>query len=109
MGSYVNGGATIEHTAAADLAAGDFVLVGTLIGMASRAFATGASGTLLIAGRVRADKLTGASTGGAAGAIAYWNAAGSKFTAASSGNTVAGKFALACGDNDTTCEILLNI
>lgn len=108
MASRLRSGNTIAHTASgADVVGGTAVLKGVTLGVAPRTIPDGETGELEITGCYTFDKLTGAGTGGAAGAVAYWNAAGSKITAASAGNTAVGKFGATCDDADETCQVIL--
>lgn len=52
-------------------------------------------------------KATTAGTGGAQGALAYWNNTAKSVTAVSSGNTLIGFFLNTCTDAATTCEVVL--
>lgn len=59
-------------------------------------------------GTFRIGKLTGASTGGAQGVRAYWNAAGAKVTAVSTSNQLIGTFAKTCVDGDAYAVVFLD-
>jgi len=61
--NYVNEGLTVDHLAAADIASGEVVPVGNSIGIAATDIATGATGTLLMAGVFTVPKVSAAVIG----------------------------------------------
>lgn len=86
MLNYLNKGETLPVTAPADLASGDFVLVGALCGFAVKAYTNGATAQILTAGQFTGvPKATGAAW--AVGDLLYWDATNKVFTKTSSGNT----------------------
>lgn len=111
MKNYVQEGKVLNvaNGTGATVTGGSGILVGALIGIAVNDIAAGESGEARIAGVFSHAKNTGAGTGGAQGAIAYWDDAADKFTAVATDNTAVGKFAATCADGDATCEVLLNV
>lgn len=107
--SYVQPGETLTVTNGTGVAitAGNGILVGAKVGVAMVDLAIGGSGSAMFSGVHKVNKNTGASTGGAQGANAYWDNTAKKFTAVSTSNTLVGYFAAACVDGDTTCFVKL--
>jgi len=107
--NYIQEGDTllVTNSTGASVASGAGILVGARVGIALVTIANGASGAVSFEGVWSHAKNTGASTGGAQGANAYWDNTNKKFTAVSSGNTLAGYFAETCIDGDTTCKVKL--
>jgi predicted RecA/RadA family phage recombinase len=97
---YTNGGAST-------IASGTLVLAGAKVGVALADIAASASGNLAMECVVSYAKGTGAGTGGAQGADAYWDNSAKKVTAVSSGNTKIGYFWAACADGDATAQVKL--
>lgn len=109
MNNYIQPGDTlpVTNTTGATVASGGGILVGAKVAIATVAIANNASGECLFRGVVSHAKNTGAGTGGAQGANAYWDNTAKKFTAVSTSNTLAGYFAKVCADGDATCEVKL--
>lgn len=109
MNNYIQNGErlTITNNSGADVASGGGILIGTKVAIAMVAIAIGATGAGLFRGVVSHAKNTGAGTGGAQGAAAYWDNTAKKFTAVVTGNTLAGYFAETCVDGDATCKVSL--
>jgi predicted RecA/RadA family phage recombinase len=108
MKNYIQEGENITLTAPYARLSGEGALVGALFGVAMTDVDNGAEGVFATEGVFTLTKATGASTGGAQGAKAYWIAADKKVTAASSGNTLIGAFAATCADGDATAAVRLN-
>ena len=70
---YVQRGDAIDYTPAADVAAGDIVILGKLVGVAKLDIASGELGALALTGVYEAAKASG--TAFAAGALVAWNPA----------------------------------
>lgn len=97
---YTNAGSAITG--------GTCVLVGAKVGLAlADIAATTGTGNLAMSCVISYAKNTGASTGGAQGANAYWDNTAKKFTAVSTSNTLAGYFWATCADGDATCQVKL--
>lgn len=107
--SYLQPGETLTVTngTGVAIAAGAGILVGVKVAICTVDLAIGASGSAHFMGVHSVAKNTGAGTGGAQGANAYWDNTAKKFTAVSAGNTLAGYFAKTCADGDATCEVKL--
>jgi predicted RecA/RadA family phage recombinase len=104
--TFVHEGDRIDYTNAdADTPAGSVVLQGALFGITTEDIPQGAQGALAVKGVFRIAKSTATGSGGAAGALAYWN--GAAVTAVSTDNTLMGKFTAVCADADTTALVRL--
>lgn len=108
MKNYVQEGDRLDLTAPYAVTAGQGALIGATFGVAITDIANGAVGTFTTEGVFTLTKATGASTGGAQGALAYWNNTNRNVTASASGNTKIGVFTATCADADATCRVRLN-
>jgi predicted RecA/RadA family phage recombinase len=108
MKNFVQEGEYLRMTAPYAVSSGGGALVGATFGVAVTDLANAEVGVFALEGVYTLTKATGASTGGAQGAKAYWIAADKKVTAASSGNTLIGVFAATCADGDATANVRLN-
>lgn len=104
MASYVQVGDLLDYTPAADVAAGDVVVIGSLVGVAPRAIAANAVGSLAIEGVWEMPVATGA-TGAQGSAISWYATSG---VAHASTGTAAGKLAKARAAADTTVQVVIN-
>jgi len=98
---------TVTNSTGSTVASGGGILVGAKVAIAAVDIANNASGECAFRGVFSHAKNTGAGTGGAQGANAYWDNTAKKFTAVSTSNTLAGYFAETCADGDTTCKVKL--
>ena len=103
--NYVQKGDALNYTAGADIASGDFVLIGAIGGVAETAIANGKSGAVHIKGVFSVAKASGAVT---QGAKLYWNSTNSNLTTTASGNTFVGVAAEAAASGDASVKVLLN-
>ena len=90
---YVQRGDAIDHTPAADVAAGDVVVIGKIVGVAKLDIKAGELGALALTGVYEV-----ANTAFAAGAEVGWDAASKKAVAA--GASGSAKFGHAVADAD---------
>ncbi len=104
--NYVQEGKALNYTAGADILSGDFVLIGTIGGIAKTAIANGKVGAVHITGIFNVAKATGAIT---QGAKLYWDNTNKVLTTTASGNTIVGVAAAAALSGDATVAILLNV
>lgn len=95
MKNFVAVGNTIEFTAAAAIASGEPVVIGTLIGIANGPVANGARGVANLTGVY--DLAKAASQAWTVGAKVYWDATNKVATTTSSGNTLLGAAVLPVG------------
>lgn len=108
MKNYVQEGESLNLIAPYAVSSGGGALIGATFGIASTDLASGEEGAFQLCGVYNHAKATGASTGGAQGARAYWNNTNKNITAVSTSNTLIGVFAATCADADATCTVRLN-
>ena len=105
--NYVQEGKTLDYTpSGADVASGDFVVIGTIGAVAKTAIADGKTGAVHISGVFSIAKASGAVT---QGAKLYWNSTNSNLTTTASGNTLVGVAAETAASGDATAKLLLNV
>lgn len=104
--NFIHEGDVLNYTAGANIASGQFVLIGAIGGVAIAAIANGATGAVRVKGVFSVPKATGAVT---QGAKLYWDATNSVLTTTASGNTIVGVAAAAAQSGDATAQILLNV
>ncbi len=107
--TFVHEGKSIDHTPGSDLAAGDVVVQGDLIGITKRDIATGQLGVLAVTGVFDVPKTAGGDEAIAAGAKVYWDVADgvAKTDDEAGANKYLGKTVAAVGDNDTAVRVRL--
>lgn len=107
MKNFIKPAKIVTLTAPYDVLSGKGLLVGTLFAIAACDALSGAEVEGAIHGQFLMDKATGASTGGAQGAAAYWDNTAKLVTAVSTSNKLIGVFAKTCANGDATCEVIL--
>lgn len=107
---FVQEGASIDYTPAADVAAGDVVVQGNLVGIAKLDIPANTLGALAVEGVFDVPKATGASTAIAAGKTVYWDVADveAKEDSEAGANELMGKTVLATTDNDALVRVRLD-
>lgn len=103
--NYVQPGKVITLTAPATQTSGSVVKVGSLVGIAMAAAASGAEVEVCVEGVFTVDKATGSAW--TEGEKIYWDAAASKFTDTSTSNTLCGYAVAAAASGATSGTILL--
>lgn len=103
MASYVQPGDAIEHTPGSAVAAGDVVVIGTIVGVAPKPIAANALGSVDISGVFAMPKGSEAISAGAA--VNYYAASGI-VTAAATG-VACGKAVAAAATGAATVNVLL--
>ena len=100
-------GKTIPYTPSVAVAAGDVIVQGSLVAIASVAIPANKTGALTVrcVGRFPHDGTSGSAI--SAGAKVYWDATNEVITESSGGNTYLGKVIAAVADSDTTGDVLL--
>jgi len=98
-------GDILDHTPAADVGAGQVVVMGELVSVAPRPIAAGKLGAVIVDGVVALPCATGAT--GAQGSVVFYSTA-SGIANASTG-TYAGKLASARVATDVNVQVLLNV
>lgn len=104
MASYVQDGDILDYTPAAAVAAGEVVVIGSLVGVAPRPIAANVMGALAVEGVYEIPCATGA-TGAQGSAINYYATSG---VAHASTGVAAGKLAKARLAADASVHVLLN-
>ena len=105
--NFVQEGKSLNYTpSGSSLASGDFVLIGTIGGVAKTAIADGKTGAVHISGVFSVAKASGAVT---QGQKLYWNSTNSNLTTTATGNTLVGVAAEAAASGDANVKILLNV
>ena len=107
---YVQDGKSIDYTPTADVAPGDVVVQGELVGVAKRPIPANTLGALSVVGVFDFPKATGASTAIAVGSKVYWNATTKLASTADGGgaNKLIGKTTKAAADADATVTVRLS-
>ena len=105
--NFVQEGSALNYTASgADVASGDFVLIGSLGGIAKSDIADGKTGAVHIRGVFSVAKASGTVT---QGQKLYWSSTNSNLTTTASGNTFVGIASEAAASGDASVKILLNV
>ena len=107
--TFIHDGNAIDYTPGSDVAAGDVVVQGELVGVAKTPIAANALGALAVAGVFDLPKASG-DGGIAAGAEVYWDEAEAvaKTDSETGANKKLGKAVSAAGDTDTTLRVRLS-
>lgn len=105
--NYIQPGEVLDYTAGADIASGAVVVMDSLVGVALKAIANGATGPVKVRGVFELPKLSTDTIN--QGQVVYWDAGNSRITETASTHAVAGRAAAASGSGVTTCRVLLNV
>jgi predicted RecA/RadA family phage recombinase len=110
IATYVQSGDSVDYTPSTAVAAGDVVVQGDLVGVATMPIAANALGALAVSGIFDFPKATGEGTAIDAGALVYWDATTSVATTDdnSGGNKLIGKAVLAAVDDDDKVRVRLS-
>ncbi|MBU0639322.1 MAG: DUF2190 family protein [Planctomycetes bacterium] len=98
-------GSSIDYTPAADVAAGEVVVQGELVGVAKLDIKANTLGALAVAGVFDFAKATGGGTAITAGANVYWDDTNNVATTTATGNKLIGKCVKAAADADATVRV----
>lgn len=101
-------GVAIDYTPPADVAAGDVVVQGELVGVAKLDIKANTLGALAVAGVFDFAKATGGGTAITAGANVYWDDTNNVATTTASGNKLIGKCVKAAADADATVRVRMS-
>lgn len=104
MASYRADGDKLDYTPSSAVAAGDVVVLGSLVTVADRAIAANALGAVAVEGVFSFPKPTGAGTAYAQGSKVYWYQ--DQMVTGATG-TAAGYVAKAPATGDATVDVLL--
>lgn len=107
---FAHDGHAVDYTPSTDVAAGDVVVQGDLLGVARTPIAANTPGSLAVAGVFDFPKATGAGTAISAGAKTYWDAGTKKATTddETGANKLLGKTVKAAVDADATVRVRLS-
>lgn len=105
---FVQDGECIDYTPVADVAAGDVVVQGDLVGVAKLDIKANKLGALAVVGVFDFAKATGGGSALAAGTTVYWDDAANVATSTSAGNKQIGKVVKAAADGDATVRVRLS-
>jgi predicted RecA/RadA family phage recombinase len=105
---YIQDDESVDYIPGADVAAGDVVVQGDLVGVAKLDIAANRLGSLAVEGIFDFPKATAGGSGIAAGTVVYWDATNKQATATSTGNKQLGRVVLAAADADTTVRVRLD-
>lgn len=110
VATFVQEGNSIDYTPGADVAAGDVVVQGDLVGVAKTPIAANATGALAVTGVFDFPKATGVGTGIAIGATVYWDVADAeaKTDDEAGANKLIGKTVKVAVDADATVRVRLS-
>jgi len=106
MKNFIQCGDTVTLVAPYDVLSGAGALVGTLFGIASADYLSGAEGEFVAEGVFTLPAVT-ANTA-AQGAVAYWDNSAKKITTTATSNTLVGCFMVAKTNGQTTATVRLN-
>jgi predicted RecA/RadA family phage recombinase len=108
---FIQAGHSVDYTPVADVAAGDVVVQGDIVGVAKTPIAAGVLGALAVTGVFDFPKETGEGKTFAAGVKVYWDA-DNKLAVASAGeggvNKYVGKSVRAAGASDDIVRVLID-
>lgn len=107
---FVQEGCAIDYTPVADVAAGDVVAIGSLMGVAKKNIVANQLGALAVEGVFDFPKADGATTAINVGLDVYWDATAKEATTddASGANARLGHSVTAASDDDETVRVRLN-
>jgi len=105
MATFIQDGDAVDYSPGADVAAGEVVVQGDLVGVAKTPIAAGTLGALATRGVFDFPKAGGGAI--ASGAVLYWDSSGGVATTTASGNKRIGKAVAAAAAADTTVRGLL--
>jgi predicted RecA/RadA family phage recombinase len=108
MATYVQDGKTIDYTPTSAVDAGQVVVQGDLVGVATRPIAANALGALAVSGVFDFDKDTGSATAISAGAKVYWDAGNEVATTTVGSNKLIGKAIADADADDETVRIWMS-
>lgn len=111
MATFVAEGNRIDYTPSSAVAAGDVIVQGEMVGVATSPIAADELGSLAIEGVIDFAKSTGGSTAISAGAVCYWDASAEVATedADSGTNKRIGMAIATAGDSAATVRIKLGL
>jgi len=106
--TYVQEGEAVDYTPGADVAAGDVIVQGDLVGVAPRLIKANVQGALSVTGVYDFAKSTAGGSAIAAGVLVYWDDTANQATVTATGNKLIGKSIKAAADGDATVRVRMN-
>jgi predicted RecA/RadA family phage recombinase len=105
---YIHDGTAIDHIPAADIPLGSVVVLGAIIGVATRAIPAGTLGSLCLEGVFDVPRTVGVAT--PVGTRLFWDATNQRATVDDAGGTnpALGVAVRAATDTDTTIRVRLD-
>jgi predicted RecA/RadA family phage recombinase len=103
---FVHDGLSIDYTSGADIATGDVVVQGDLVGVAKLEIKSGKLGALAVDGVFDFAKNTGVAY--TVGQLLYWDDTANVVTTTATGNKLIGKVVRAAASADTTVRVRLS-
>jgi predicted RecA/RadA family phage recombinase len=107
MATYLHLGDVIDYTPSSAVSAGDVVVIGNIVGVATEDIAADDLGSLAIEGVFSLAKATLSTSAITQGTKLYWDASGEQVTETEGSNKVAGYATKAASASDTTVEVKL--
>ena len=104
---YLSPGATVDYTPSSAVTAGDVIVQGDLVGVATQAIAASVLGALAVAGRFLFPKGVTSTDALTAGSKVYWNASSEVVTTTVGSNKYVGKVVTAAAAATATVEVRL--
>ena len=102
---YVHEGKALDYRPSVAVAAGEVIILESLVGIARLDIAPGTLGSLAVTGVFEITKVTGEIP---AGVPLYWDAANKNVTLTAAGNIYIGKAVASAASADATVHLLLN-
>lgn len=99
-------GRVMDYAAAANIASGAILVIGTKVGVALTDIASGTTGSVQMAGVFEVSKLS--TDVMAPGALVYWDAGNARLTTTVASNVLAGYVFAAAGNGTPVVQIVLN-
>jgi len=108
--TFVHDGSAVDHTPSGDVAGGDVVVQGELVGVVRHSAKANEPTSLAVTGVFDLPKATGVGTAIGAGLDVYWDEADqeAKTDDEAGANKKLGRTVLAAGDNDATVRVRLS-
>jgi len=100
-------GRQIDYTPGSEVAAGDVIVIGDLVAVATADIAANTLGVVDIEGVFTFPKATTSTSALSAGTLVYWNASGQVVTTTQSSNKTAGYVVAAASASDATVDVKL--
>jgi len=107
MATFRHEGQYVDYTPGSAVSAGDVVVQGSLVGIATKAIAANVQGALCLRGVFDIAKATTSGSAITAGAKLYWDAGNEIVTTTAGSNKAIGYAAEAATASATTCRVVV--